>query len=197
MPDRTQFGFASSDFLKPLSNVNAQRHETRNRLHRRLLADGHFEKNRRGRSPGHRLRRRSRSPENHRPDTRCGTVRRAARRRRGGHRRSRLRGTCGPDGRKEAGNAPRLGNARRGDRRLRQPGLRKGRRGAGRAGRPAGIRPRGRRGIRRRTLVQHPPKPPSPRDVPTRRISPGPRSSAPRCAKSSRRERRPRSTPRN
>ena len=42
-----------------------------------------------------------------------------------------------------------------------------------------------------------PPKPPSPRDVPTRRISPGPRSSAPRCAKNSQRERRPRSTPRN
>lgn len=41
------------------------------------------------------------------------------------------------------------------------------------------------------------PETPSPRDVPTRRISPGPRSSAPRCAKSSRRERRPRSTPRN
>lgn len=36
------------------------------------------------------------------------------------------------------------GTPGRGDRGLRQPGLRKGRRGAGRARRPAGIRPRGR-----------------------------------------------------
>ena len=83
----------------------------------------------------------------------------------------------------KTGNAPRLGNARRGDRGLRQPGLRK---------RPPRSWPRSPPGRDSSPWPQQhssastrtaPPKPPSPQDAPTRRTSPGPRSSAPRCAK--------------
>lgn len=165
-------------FFVPLCNTQHGAYESDSSLHRRLFTDGNFEKNRRGGCAGSgparrelqcngkyggrsgrwykcRRRQRGKGVHDNRPDACGGKTARAAGRCRGGIRRAGIRGPRGACGIGKAAGDSRRGNAGRSAGGLRQPGFRDGGRTAGGVRRRAGIRSRGGRGFRGRTLVQH------------------------------------------
>ena len=165
-------------FFVPLCNTQHGAYESDSSLHRRLFTDGNFEKNRRGGCAGSgparrelqcngkyggrsgrwykcRHRQRGKGVHDNRPDACGGKTARAAGRCRGGIRRAGIRGPRGACGIGKAAGDSRRGNAGRSAGGLRQPGFRNGGRTTGGVRRRAGIRSRGGRGFRGRTLVQH------------------------------------------
>lgn len=169
---------ADKRFFVPLCNTQHGAYESDSSLHRRLFTDGNFEKNRRGGCAGSgparrelqcsgkcggrsgrrykcRRRQRGKGVHHNRPDACGGKTARAAGRCRGGIRRAGIRGPRGACGIGKAAGDSRRGNAGRSAGGLRQPGFRNGGRTTGGVRRRAGIRSRGGRGFRGRTLVQH------------------------------------------
>ena len=211
---------ADKRFFVPLCNTQHGAYESDSSLHRRLFTDGNFEKNRRGSCAGSgparrkqqcggkyggrsgrrykcRRRQRGKGVHDNRPDA-CGRkIRHPVGRCGGGICRAGLRGTRGACGIGKTAGDSRRGNAGRSAGGLRQPGFRNGGRTTGGVRRRAGIRSRGGRGFRGRTLVQHA------RHADRRRTSryAGPRRSgrfrSAHRPKSLRTERPARSTPQN
>ena len=161
-------------FFVPLCNTQHGAYESDSSLHRRLFADGNFEKNRRGGCAGSgparrkqqcggrsgrrykcRRRQRGKGVHDNRPDA-CGRkIRHPAGRCGGGIRRAGIRGPRGACGIGETAGDSRRGNTGRSAGGVRQPGFRDGGRTTGGVRRRAGFRSRGGRGFRGRTLVQH------------------------------------------
>ena len=203
-------------FFVPLCNTQHGAYESDSSLHRRLFADGNFEKNRRGGCAGSgparrkqqcggrsgrrykcRRRQRGKGVHNNRPDA-CGRkIRHPAGRCGGGIRRAGIRGPRGACGIGKAAGDSRRGNAGRSAGGLRQPGFRDGGRTTGGVRRRAGDSFPWRPGLSWANTRTARPARRSPKDVPIRRTSPKRPLSERASAKSLRTERPARSTPQN